>query len=341
MMFWNKPKVLTIGDTAVDVFIRLKESSGIRQFYDGDRNELYLDFGKKLPYEFAETVYGTGNAANAAVCSARLGINTYYLTHIGDDELSYRCWQNFRHEKIHNNYIRQHRNKKTGEHFVLWFKQDRTILTKHEQYKYHFPQNIKIPDWIYLSSIGDGSLAYHKEICTWLKKHPKTKLVFQPGTFQIKAGCDTLKDIYQHSEVFICNIEEGEQIIAKNIVTGSGQKPQQVRQLAEKIAELGPKTVVLTDGADGSYTWQNNILYYLPQLPSKPAVERTGAGDAYSSTFMNALILGQSVETAMRWGSINATSVCNFVGSQHGLLSLKEIKKQDKEAPKHWQVTQL
>ena len=345
-MFWNKPRILTIGDTAVDIFIRLQAGDGIRDFDDGDKRELYLDFGKKLPYEFIETIYGTGNSANAAICSARLGLDSYLLSHLGDDELSQKCLDQFHHEKINTKFIYQHRDKKMKQHFVLWYGQDRTILTRHEQYKYSFPSNIKTPDWIYLSSIGDGSLAYHIQVAEWLNSHPKTKLVFQPGTFQVKVGYDSLKTIYQHSDIYISNIEEAESIVGENIVTGGDGKQSQTKRLAEKVASLGPKMVVLTDGPDGSYVWDNSnndnyTLYFLPQFPSEPALERTGAGDAYSATLMSALALGEKIETAMRWASINASNVCNFVGSQAGLLHLSEIKKIDQAAAKDWQVTKI
>jgi len=37
------------------------------------------------------------------------------------------------------------------------------------------------------------------------KEHPEMKVVFQPGTFQMKLGTEVLKDIYANTYAFFCN----------------------------------------------------------------------------------------------------------------------------------------
>ena len=65
----------------------------------------------------------------------------------------------------------------------------------------------------------------------------------------------------------------------------------------------------------------------------KPPLERTGAGDAFSSAFTAAIALGQSVEEALRWGPANSMSVVQQVGARAGLLKREELEKLLKEAP--------
>jgi sugar/nucleoside kinase (ribokinase family) len=64
----------------------------------------------------------------------------------------------------------------------------------------------------------------------------------------------------------------------------------------------------------------------LPTYPDPaPPTNRTGAGDAFSSTFTSAIILGKSVDQALMWGPVNSMSVVQKTGARAGLLTVKEI----------------
>ena len=58
--------VLSVGDAATDVFIRLSDRH-VRVWEDDDGHWMDLPFGGKVPFEFARTVEAGGNAPNAAV----------------------------------------------------------------------------------------------------------------------------------------------------------------------------------------------------------------------------------------------------------------------------------
>lgn len=72
----------------------------------------------------------------------------------------------------------------------------------------------------------------------------------------------------------------------------------------------------------------------MPLYPDPaPPVERTGAGDAYASTLLAALLHGLSIEEAVRWAPINSMSVVQHTGAQAGLLTPEELMKYLREAP--------
>jgi len=72
----------------------------------------------------------------------------------------------------------------------------------------------------------------------------------------------------------------------------------------------------------------------MPIYPDpKPPFERTGAGDAFSSTFVAAIMKGATVEGALLWAPINAMSVVQKVGAQAGLLSVHQIDQYLRLAP--------
>ena len=64
----------------------------------------------------------------------------------------------------------------------------------------------------------------------------------------------------------------------------------------------------------------------MPMYPDpKEPILRTGAGDAFASTFTSAIILGADVPTALAWGPINSMSVVQYMGAQEGLLNREEL----------------
>lgn len=315
---------IAIGDTVTDAFIRIQQASVIHT-EDAQGNvdeELCLVNGSKIPYEFAKVVAGVGNAANAAVSASRLGLKTALITDVGADAQGTEITNALAANHVDNSFIRTHEGKVSNYHYVLWHKAERTILIKHEDYPYQLPATMGKPQWMYFSSVSENSLAYHKEIADYLIANPEVKLAFQPGSFQIKLGAEALRDLYAHTEVFFCNVEEARSILNTNEVNPA--------KLPIMMSGIGPKISVITDGPKGAYAYdsRSGITFFMPPYPDpKPPYERTGAGDAFASTFTAALALGLPIETALEWGPISSMSVVQYVGAQEGLLSREQLEK--------------
>ncbi|MFC1802080.1 carbohydrate kinase family protein [Patescibacteria group bacterium] len=328
---------VSIGDITTDAFIKIKEAD-IRDNGDNEKPVICFSFADKVPYEFAEIVPAVGNSANAAVSAKRLGLNSAFVSNVGDDENGKECLKTLEKNNIATDYIKVHIDKKTNYHYVLWYKADRTILVNHEQYDYQMP-DVGSPKWMYLSSLASNSLPFHKEIAGYLKTHPEIKLAFQPGTFQMQLGYEQLKDIYKSTEVFFCNVQE-----AKRILGGAGKDVSdvEIKDLLKMMHDLGPKIVVITDGPDGAFTYDGSEMWTIPMYPDpKPPVDRTGAGDSFSSTFVVALGLGKTIPEALMWGPINSMSVVQHIGAQKGLLTREELEKFLTEAPDYYKPTRI
>ena len=113
-------------------------------------------------------------------------------------------------------------------------------------------------------------------------------------------------------------------------------------ELSKKIHALGPKIVSISDGPNGAYLYQNNELWHISTYSDiAPPFERTGAGDAFSSTVTCALALGLSPLEAFSWGPINAMSVVQQIGAQKGLLSREKIEEYLKNAPENYKVKKI
>ncbi len=319
--------VIAIGDIVTDAFIKLIDDEAVT--YQNDEGKwLAMKFATKLPFDHAEILEAVGNAANAAVAMSRLGLETSFVTNVGDDAHGRDMISSLHKDDIDTSFVRINRGKKSNYHYVLWYKEERTILIKHEKYDYHWPHLSKneIPRWVYFSSISEGAMDYHDDVADWLEKNPEVKLAFQPGTFQMEAGTERLKRIYQRSEVVILNREEA--------VFVTGGDYDNLHDLLDRIHGLGVKIAVITDGPDGAYASDGQQRLQMPLYPDPaPPKERTGAGDAFASTFVAALAKGNSIEGALQWAPISSMSVVQKTGAQAGLLTEKELEELLKKSP--------
>ena len=309
---------VAIGDTTTDAFIRLKDAE-VHCDINKEKCQICLSFKDKVPYEFVKVVRAVGNAANAAVTAARLGLSSSFVTNIGDDQNGKECLETLEHEGVATDFVKVNEGVATNYHYVLWYGDDRTILIKHETFAYEMP-DIGEPKWVYLSSAAENSLAFHDALAAYLDNHPKINLAFQPGTYQIKFGLKKLVAIYKRTKVFLCNKEEARRILES--------KEEDVKKLLSGIGALGPKIVVITDGPDGVYMLNDGVAWFIPEFPDeKPPYERTGAGDAFSSTFVSALALGLEPTEALRYVTVNSMNVVQYIGAQEGLLSRPKIEE--------------
>jgi len=326
---------IAIGDTVVDEFIRLKEGEAEVTCDDKDENcTISMKWGDKIPYDFVVSVPGVGNAANAAVAAARLGLSTGFISNVGADKYGEDVIATLARENIDTSTIAINQGIPTNHHYVLWYGAERTILIRHEAYPYIIPEGFVAPKWIYLSSAGEQSAAFHGELATWLMEHPLTKLAFQPGTFQIKMGKEMLAPLYAATEIIACNKEEAERILEVGETDS--------KELLEKMRALGPKIAIITDGVNGAYASDGTDVLKISMYPdAKPPIDRTGAGDATTSTIVVALALGKTLRAALAWGPVNSMSVVQEVGAQKGLLTRETLEKYLAEAPAEYAVTSL
>ncbi|MEK7614432.1 MAG: carbohydrate kinase family protein [Patescibacteria group bacterium] len=308
---------VAMGDITTDCFIRLEDAQ-VHCEVDKENCQICMPFKAKVPYEFVKVIRAVGNSPNAAVSAARLGLSTAIITNVGDDQNGKECLETIEREGIDSSFVKVNPGVSTNYHYVLWYDNDRTILVKHESFAYELP-DIGEPKWFYLSSFGENSLSLHDSLAAYLDNHPKTNLAFQPGTYQMKFGKERLSGIYKRTKVFISNKEEAQKILET--------KESNISNLLNNMRKLGPEIVIITDGPSGAYMLNEGVAWFIPPYPDeKPPYERTGAGDAFSSTFVSALALGKTPEEALPWGPVNSMSVVQYVGAQEGLLSREKIE---------------
>lgn len=308
--------LIAIGDATVDVFLKIHEAT-IQCQLDRRQCLLCLRYADKIPVEDVQQVKAAGNAANNAVGSARLRVRSALTAMVGNDEAGRGILTELKRNRVATDYVAVDRRHPTNYSTVLNFRSERTILV------YHAPRTYRLPAlaptrMVYLTSMGEGWERILPSLHRYLRANG-TLLAFNPGTYQLRAAFRDLDPLCRAAEVLLVNREEA----AHMLRTRSATAP---RALLAGLQKLGPRIVVVTDGPAGSHARHDRDAWFMPSGPNK-AVERTGAGDAYSTGFLAALLYGRGVAEALRWGTLNADSVVQTVGPQDGLLTLAQMKR--------------
>src|SRR3989344_1216684 len=317
--------LITIGDSTIDTFIKILDAS-VECNINRKDCKICLPYGGKVPVEAIEYAVA-GNAANVAVGAKRLGLSVAIYTNLGDDDQGRRIKEAFDKEGIAEDFIEVHKDKKSNLSVVLSFQGERTIFVYHQDWSYHLP-NFGQTSWLYLTSVAESFTSSNimDEVCHFVDSS-RAKLVYSPGTYQLKADVKRYPKVLERCYALIVNMDEAKKILGVDPV-----ERVETRDILSKMLLLGPANVVITDGEEGSYASDGDKNFKAGIFPTQ-LVEKTGAGDAYASGLVSALSLGESLAEAMIWGTINAAHEVRQVGTQKGLLGREELLRIRKTVP--------
>ncbi|MBI4067036.1 carbohydrate kinase family protein [Candidatus Gottesmanbacteria bacterium] len=305
----------------IDTFVPLTEAALVTV-----KGEIMLglQYGCKIPVGDSVSLVA-GNAANNAVGASRLKLKTAIYVNIGSDDRGDKIKSKLKEEGVDARYVTLNENLPTNHHIVLDFKGERTILVHHQPWKYSLP-DLDRTKWIYFTSLAPTFVESNivNQLINYLE-FSSARLLYNPGTFQIKMGVKKHPRLLSLTELFIVNVEE-----AKHILGYAAGEAIPIKKLLLLLGNLGPKMVIITNGKDGSYGFDGENCYNIGIFPAN-LVEMTGAGDAYATGVLAALFHGDNLAEAMRWGAANGASVVEQIGPQSGLLTYHKMQERLKE----------
>ncbi|MFH1408893.1 MAG: carbohydrate kinase family protein, partial [Nanoarchaeota archaeon] len=193
---------------------------------------------------------------------------------------------------------------------------DRTILTYRGVNAELSPSQVPFKRlrtrWFYFCTMTGTSFKALEGIAGYARKN-NIPYAFNPSSYLTEKGARHLGKILKGAAIFILNKEEAEMLV------GNGS----CLSLVKKLHELGPKTVVITDGSREVVCYHQDHTYHLKPKKAR-VVECTGAGDAFGSTFVAGMIRRNDPQFAMRLATVNAASVISHYGAKNRLLSWRQ-----------------
>ncbi len=344
-------KIFTIGSATFDIFVRPEEQEVMKLKNEGEEEKyLCLEYGAKVRTKEVHETYG-GGAANLAVGFSRMGFQAYPVTKIGEMYGEKVC-ENLEKEKVNTDFVAKTKREKTAFSIIMnIFDGDRTVMAYPGANQYLTAKDLPLDemaeaDWIYLGHLANEKSGIPAAILKLLKKHPKIKLAWNPGHEQFLQGFKKWKEMLKRTEVLFLNKEEASKFTGLpydqarvrrekrlcHIHAKPGLLPpyaNDVTQIMHALVETGVKNVVITDGINGSQATDGKRHYFCPVENSK-RVDSLGAGDAFATGFVTALVLQKSLKQALTYGTLNASSVVGHFGAQAGLLQKGELMKRSK-----------
>ncbi|MBU4332758.1 carbohydrate kinase family protein [Patescibacteria group bacterium] len=341
----KKLDILTIGGATRDIIFYTDEGQVANNKKDPTRQRLVcFEQGAKINIE--EAYFSTGGGAcNTAVAFSRLGLKTITIACIGDDKEGEKVKEDLKTEGVDTSFVQVNKDGATGFSFIA-------ITRSHEQehaaFLYRGANNgldISKDDlkkanskWVYLSSLtGADWQSILKTIISYVqkskfppggwRKRSGTKLAWNPGSTQLEGGKKILDKFLRLTDVLILNQDEAIELVLSDKTIGKPNSHiKKAEYLLETIYGWGVGMVVITAGEKGVYAYDGDKLYHKRARKTK-AVDTTGAGDAFGSSFIAGLHLYNNIEKALKLALINSASVVAEIGTQKGLLRLSDIKK--------------
>ncbi len=282
-MDFSHIKVISIGAAVQDVFLGGKVLAAKRDVRTNNYVEQF-PLGAKLELDNIHFDTG-GGATNAAVTFARQGLQG---KHVAVDE-----------------------KNGTGYSALLVAPNgERTILNyrgaSHNIKPSDFHKHIIEADWMYISSLA-GNMELLKRLLVHAHKH-NIKVALNPGHGEL-THVGKLRSYLKGVDVLMANWQE------MQILFG-GEKPTQTIVNGMPFVSY----FVMTDGPNGSYATDGDVIYHAGQYKNVKVIDRTGAGDAFCSGFVATLAKGGTIEQALTFGSANSTSVVQEIGAKPGIL---------------------
>src|SRR3989338_7188345 len=277
--------VVTIGSATRDVFV----IPGEFEIEEGAKYKtgkaVCFSLGSKI--DVPEIYYKTGGSAiNAAVTFARQGLKTACLAKIGNDSRGQSIRDRLKETGVSDELVVVDKKRLTGYSIILTAEGNRTVLVHRGSTEYLCRE-----EGIPLKNLKQTKWFYISHLggessnifspLIQFASENGIKVALNPGSTQLKMG----EKLYPYLD---------------NTVRGF---------------------LIMTKGSDGFTACDNKSTYRAGVLKEPKYVDRTGAGDAFGSGTVSAIIKEQSLDTALETGSANATGVLAEWGANEGLLS--------------------
>ncbi len=169
------------------------------------------------------------------------------------------------------------------------------------------PQNWKNADVLMLGNLHPLVQA---GVLEQMENRPKL-VVLDTMNFWMDCAWNELMEVIKNVDVISINDEEARQM--------SGE--YSLRKAARKIAEMGPKTVIIKKGEHGALLFQGDQVFYAPALPMEEVFDPTGAGDTFAGGFSGYLAKTndfsfENMKRAIIFGSALASVTCEKFGTE-------------------------
>ncbi|MCK4499188.1 carbohydrate kinase family protein [Candidatus Babeliales bacterium] len=321
-------KVTTIGGATHDVFITPKKTTIETSKTKGNPSANLNVPGEKVEVQSLFESTG-GGATNSAVSFSRLGFSVSCFCKVGNDNYAKQIKKKLKDENVNTELILTDNSTETGISHIIHTDNGRHVVFAYRGANgklktTEFPYaSLKNSDFFYITSLSEESASTLLPLCQFAHKH-NIPFALNPGRAQLSQNTSDLEEILAVTHILILNVGEAAEVL-KVLAIGNTQKPFEINFFFKKMASLGVKYCVVTDGAHGAYVSDNSRVIFHPSLPAN-VLDTIGAGDSFGSTFSASIINKHSLEESLKRALIASQSVIEKLGAKAGLLTSDQME---------------
>lgn len=305
--------IVSIGSATRDIFISADDFKSIKSSDFSTGEGLCLPLGSKTEIKKIVFTFG-GGGANAAVTFARQGLKTACVGVVGNDLNGQEVINELAGEGIETGYFQKHDDDFTAYSVIMVHGSGERTILSYKGEGQHFDVNKIAFDelktkWLFLNSLG-GHYDLLEEAVNWAVAN-NVKLATNPGGKELDHGLDKLKPLLKNFSIVAMNQEEAAKL--------TGIDYNNEAEIFKFMDNIIGGIFIMTKGHDGAVASDGKNIYRAG-VPDSPIVERTGAGDAFSSGFISEYIRSGDISKAIQLATANASSVVAQYGSGAGIL---------------------
>lgn len=255
--------------------------------------------GETVPGYGFSVLHG-GKGSNQAIAAARLGGDVFYYTCVGNDSYGKEAFKLYKQEGVNASAVKLSDNLSTGVGIVTVNNagENQIIIDIGANNDIEATDIDKIIPAIKKSSYVLMQLEINIDAVSYIAKviHKMgIPLILNPAPFQQMSN-----DVLKCCDYIIPNETE-----ARLLLGLAPDDPSADEMLAEKILDLGVKTVIMTLGSKGALIAGPKKYEYV-YGKKVDAVDTTGAGDTFSAAFTVALSEGKEIREAVDFANCAA-----------------------------------
>lgn len=296
----EKPYVVAFGAACIDEYYETAE---------------WPCAGNKALVNFTGEMVG-GMIPNAACVFAGYGIKTYFCDVMNESPASDRIKADLEKYGLDVSHVISNKSLSDAKCIIVRAKGDRTILVVDG----HKPE-IELPEetkelfyqaaYIYSTP---SELRNIKNVLEFMKEAKKSGAKF---VLDIEASTFAKKDrsMLERSDVLFFNEYGMEKC----------RGVQEEKTFVKSLLKKGVGVITVTQGVKGSITYTKEKVVQAPAM-KVAALDPTGAGDTFNSSFVRCLIEGYDIQAAARFANAAAGVSVTKLGPKGGVASVQEIE---------------
>lgn len=314
--------VTSVGAATFDVFVK---APFVTVVSESGQRQIQFPLGAKVKVEGVSLCCG-GGAANTSFGFSRLGLTARFCGVIGNDEWGRVIERTLKREGVLLDAVTVVEGEVSNFSIIFTDPSDgeRTILyassVSHHLGDPVFPKALlRESRWLFLNHLAEASCQILDDCLELTRKPQGLRFAWNPGGSQLREGSTAplIRDLLKGADLLFLNVEEAMHMMRQNSVEGAMREG----------AAVGVRIMCVTDGPKGAALSDGKVVYRCPAL-EVPVVDATGAGDAFGVGVTWAIARELDLQSALKAGILNATSVIGKIGAQAGLLTETEIRSQ-------------